>query len=78
MIHGVLSKGRDDKGSETKHSINMQPTPSQKPILGIILLILAMLLVPFMDAIAKSLSSHYPVLQLVWSRFFFHFVQKMK
>ena len=74
MIHGALSEGRDDKAWETKHSINMQPTPSQKPILGIILLILAMLLVPFMDAIAKSLSSQYPVLQLDWSRFFFHFV----
>jgi len=27
-----------------------------------------------MDAIAKLLSARYPVLQLVWARFFFHFV----
>lgn len=48
--------------------------PSQKPALGIILLVLAMLIVPFMDATAKVLSSKYPVLQLVWARFFFHFL----
>ena len=33
-----------------------------------------MLVVPFMDAIVKLLSSRYPVLQLVWARFFFHFL----
>ena len=48
--------------------------PSQKPALGIILLVLAMLIVPLMDATAKLLSSEYPVLQLVWARFFFHFL----
>ena len=41
---------------------------------GITLMIGAMLVVPFMDALAKLLSSHYPVLQLVWARFFFHFL----
>ena len=34
----------------------------------------AMIVVPFMDALAKILSSDYPVLQLVWARFFFHFL----
>ena len=34
----------------------------------------AMMVVPFMDALAKLLSSRYPVLQLVWARFFFHFL----
>jgi drug/metabolite transporter (DMT)-like permease len=34
----------------------------------------AMLVVPFMDALAKLLASRYPVLQLVWARFFFHFL----
>ena len=34
----------------------------------------AMIIVPFMDALAKMLSSDYPVLQLVWARFFFHFL----
>ena len=32
------------------------------------------MVVPFMDALAKLLSSRYPVLQLVWARFFFHFL----
>ena len=32
------------------------------------------MIVPFMDALAKLLSSRYPVLQLVWARFFFHFL----
>jgi len=40
---------------------------------GIALMIGAMVVVPFMDALAKLLSSRYPLLQLVWARFFFHF-----
>ncbi|MDH3453174.1 MAG: DMT family transporter, partial [Gammaproteobacteria bacterium] len=31
-------------------------------------------IVPFMDAIAKYLSATYPIPQIVWSRFFFHFL----
>lgn len=30
-------------------------------------------IVPFMDTIAKHLSSSYPIPQIVWARFFFHF-----
>jgi len=45
-----------------------------KPSIGIALMIGAMVIVPFMDALAKLLSSRYPVLQLVWARFFFHFL----
>jgi len=41
---------------------------------GIALMVGAMMVVPFMDALAKLLSSRYPVLQLVWARFFFHFL----
>ena len=41
---------------------------------GIALMVGAMIVVPFMDALAKMLSSDYPVLQLVWARFFFHFL----
>ncbi|MEC9328406.1 MAG: DMT family transporter [Pseudomonadota bacterium] len=41
---------------------------------GILLMMAAMLVVPFMDAAAKLLSSRYPVLQLIWARFFFHFL----
>ncbi|MBT3973392.1 MAG: EamA/RhaT family transporter, partial [Acidiferrobacteraceae bacterium] len=45
-----------------------------QPSRGIALMIGAMMIVPFMDALAKLLSSRYPVLQLVWARFFFHFL----
>jgi drug/metabolite transporter (DMT)-like permease len=34
----------------------------------------AMAVVPFMDAIAKHLSSHLPVIEIVWARYFFHFI----
>jgi drug/metabolite transporter (DMT)-like permease len=45
-----------------------------QPSRGIALMIGAMMIVPFIDALAKLLSSRYPVLQLVWARFFFHFL----
>ncbi|MGD1880045.1 MAG: DMT family transporter [Kiloniellaceae bacterium] len=44
-----------------------------RPLVGILLLVGAMSVVPFMDVIAKQLSGHLPVLQLVWARYFFHF-----
>lgn len=31
-------------------------------------------IVPFMDGIAKYLAAYYPVTQIVWARFFFHFL----
>ena len=47
---------------------------SRNPTIGIALIVTAMLVVPFMDAIAKLLSVRYPILQLVWARFFFQFL----
>jgi len=47
--------------------------PGDRPLVGILLMLGAMSVVPFMDAIAKQLSGHLPVLQLVWARYFFHF-----
>lgn len=44
-----------------------------RPLLGILLMLGAMSVVPFMDAIAKYMSAELPVLQLVWARYFFHF-----
>lgn len=41
---------------------------------GILLLVAAFQIVPLMDAIAKYLSADYSVWQLVWARFFFHFL----
>lgn len=36
-------------------------------------MIAAMSVVPFMDVIAKELSGHLPLMQIVWARYFFHF-----
>ncbi len=46
--------------------------PGSTPV-GILLMLGAMMVVPVMDGIAKSLSTHYPVIQVVWARYFFHF-----
>ena len=37
-------------------------------------MVLAMLVLPFMDAIVKFLSNRYSILKLIWARFFFHFL----
>lgn len=47
--------------------------PGSTP-LGIGLMLGAMMVVPVMDGIAKTLSSRYPVIQVVWARYFFHFL----
>lgn len=47
---------------------------SQRPLLGISLMSIGMLLVPLLDACAKLLTRDYPVLQVSWARFAFHFV----
>ncbi len=45
-----------------------------RPLLGILLMSMAMLVVPLLDACAKILSQDYPVLQVSWGRFAFHFL----
>lgn len=47
---------------------------AERPLLGVLLVVLAMALLPAMDAIAKALSARYPVLEIVWARYFFHFL----
>jgi len=44
----------------------------QGPLAGALLMVAAMNVVPLMDGIAKYLSADYPVLMIVWGRFFFH------
>jgi len=46
----------------------------QRPLLGIILMVSGMMLVPILDACAKVLSQEYPVLEITWARFLFHFL----
>ncbi|HSS64493.1 MAG TPA: DMT family transporter [Gammaproteobacteria bacterium] len=42
------------------------------PVIGIALMLAAMAVVPLMDGVAKHLSATFPVLQVVWARYFFH------
>ena len=41
-------------------------------MLGIVLIVLSYMVVPLMDGIAKFLSADYPVVEIVWARYFFH------
>lgn len=43
-------------------------------LLGIGMIILAMSIIPIMDGIAKHLTSSLDTMQIVWGRYFFHFV----
>ncbi|MEX0731990.1 MAG: DMT family transporter [Aquisalimonadaceae bacterium] len=44
----------------------------QNATLGILLTILAGITLASMDSLGKFLGQHYPVMQVVWSRYFFH------
>lgn len=44
------------------------------PIIGVALMLMAMMVVPLMDGIAKHLSATFSVVQVTWSRYFFHLI----
>jgi len=44
------------------------------PAVAIVLILLAYMVAPLMDGTAKWLSGELPVLQIVWARYFFHFL----
>jgi drug/metabolite transporter (DMT)-like permease len=46
---------------------------TKNPQVGIMLMILAMLIIPVMDGIAKELSARYSITQITWARYFIHF-----
>ncbi|WP_083921904.1 DMT family transporter [Kiloniella laminariae] len=48
---------------------NTAPTTEARAMRGIILMVLAMVLVPGMDGIAKYLSANFSVLQISWARY---------
>jgi drug/metabolite transporter (DMT)-like permease len=52
----------------------MAAPPANSTLTGIVLLVIGCQIVPVMDAFAKLLAGDYPVLQVVWARFFFHFL----
>ena len=45
---------------------------SERPLLGVILMVLGMMFIPLIDVTAKLLSENLHVLQVAWSRFFVH------
>lgn len=49
-------------------------TPPINLLAGTALMLAAMVLLPLMDGLAKGLSERYPVMQVVWARYFFHLV----
>ena len=58
----------------TTTPINDTPSNSaDNLLLGAGLMLAAMTLLPIMDGLAKGLSETYPVTQVVWARYFFHF-----
>ena len=50
---------------------------AQRPLIGILLVLLSVTIQPLMDAVAKSLVTHYPALEVVWGRYFFHMVLRV-
>lgn len=50
------------------------PISVPDPLKGIFLMVAAMLIIPINDGIAKALTSRYPVAEIVWARYTFHFL----
>ena len=49
--------------------------PSQNnTLLGVGFLMLGLFIVPFNDAVAKALSTDLNIMEIIWSRFFGHFL----
>lgn len=60
---GAEQPGGRDTGGEER--------PEERPAVAILLMVVAMSVVPFMDAFAKLLSRDLPVEQVAWARFVF-------
>lgn len=56
----------------TQENGEVLETRRERPLLGVLLLFAGMQVLPVMDGIAKLLSSRYPLLEVVWARYFFH------
>ncbi|MBM3571595.1 MAG: EamA/RhaT family transporter, partial [Alphaproteobacteria bacterium] len=53
---------------------DMAAKPADRPVFGTLCLLTSMLFVAGMDGCAKYLTQHYPVLEVTWGRYFFHFL----
>ncbi len=75
MAQFKLGKFKTAKSVRLQAVAHTQPEqPPQRPLLGIGMMVLGMLAIPPLDVCAKVLSQDYPVMQVVWSRYFFHFL----
>jgi drug/metabolite transporter (DMT)-like permease len=54
--------------------LSTSQSAAQVPLRAVLAAIAAWQIIPLMDGLAKYLSDFYPILQLVWARFFFHFL----
>ncbi len=54
--------------------VPLSTTGPNNPLKGIVLLLVAMTILPGMEGIAKLLLPRYPVVEVVWGRYFFHFL----
>lgn len=53
---------------------NIPGVTADAPVRAVLTAAAAWQVIPMMDALAKYLSDFYPIMQLVWARFFFHFI----
>jgi len=65
--------------NSSSSSVSLPATPSprsatdaDRPLLGIVVLVAGIAILPAMDAIAKHLAGHLPVLEIAWARFLFY------
>jgi drug/metabolite transporter (DMT)-like permease len=61
-----------EKVIEAGLTTTVEPAHQDRPLLGIIVIVSGIFLLPAMDAIAKFLSGHLPVIELVWARYLFY------
>src|SRR5690606_35261625 len=75
---GPVVASRDmSRGSSNTAVPESSPDTSDNLLLGAALMLAAMTLLPIMDGLAKGLSESYPVTQVVWARYFFHFAMML-
>ena len=53
-------------------STQKQNNVQRTVVTGILLILLAMIIIPIMDGLAKVLTVDYPIAEVVWGRYFFH------
>ena len=53
-------------------STQKQNSVQRTVVTGILLILLAMIIIPIMDGLAKVLTVDYPIAEVVWGRYFFH------